>query len=85
MLTTLISIGRPSSLASAETSGCPSTISETSKDVPPMSIPISWGREVWRDNSAQAMAPPTGPDSSVCSGRARADSAVRMPPEDCMT
>ena len=31
------------------------------------------------------MVPPTGPESSVCSERSRADWAVTMPPEDCIT
>ncbi len=51
-----------------------------------MSTPIRFGRSSSAcDSATRPMVPPTGPESSVCSGRSRALSAVRMPPFDCIT
>ena len=85
MSTRDISTGRPSSSVSIETLGCPSTIRLRSKDVPPMSMQRRFGRPVERDRAAPPIVPPTGPESSVCTGCSRALRAVVMPPFDCMT
>ena len=85
MSTTGIISGNPSSSASEETSGAPSTTSETSKLVPPMSTQIRLRRPSSRASATPPIVPPTGPESSVWSVSSRADSAVTMPPLDCIT
>lgn len=50
-----------------------------------MSTQIRFGRPVASASATPPIAPPTGPDSSVCRGRWRADAAVSTPPEDCIT
>src|SRR6218665_2927997 len=84
ILTTLMSMGRPSSTASVATSAVPLMTSETSNDVPPISTPIRFELVKMLVRYSPPMAPPTGPDRSVWSGRCRADWAVSTPPDDCM-
>ena len=85
MFTEGIRIGRPSSSTSGATSGLSWAIKLTSKLVPPISMQIRFGRSKIRARPAPPIAPPTGPDRSVWSGRSRAARAVRIPPLDCIT
>ena len=50
-----------------------------------MSMQMRLGRPVAADSALPPMAPPTGPESRVCSGASLADSAVMTPPLDCIT
>ena len=55
-----------------------------SKDVPPMSTQMRFGRPVAADSALPPIAPPTGPESSVCSGVWLAEAALMTPPFDSM-
>ena len=85
MSTTDICTGSPSSLAWLEPDGSPSMMRLASNEVPPMSMQMRLGRPVAADSALPPMAPPTGPERSVCSGVSLAVSAVITPPFDCMT
>ena len=85
MFTIGIRSGRPSSEVSVVISGRPSMTRLTSKLVPPMSTPIRFGRSSRRASATRPIEPPTGPESSVCTGRSRAERAVTTPPLDCIT
>ena len=50
-----------------------------------MSMQMRLGRAVAAESALPPMAPPTGPERSVCSGVSLADSAVITPPFDCIT
>ena len=85
MSTIDICTGSPSSLASLEPDGSPSMMRLASKEVPPMSMQMRLGRPVAAESALPPMAPPTGPERSVCSGDSLADCAVMTPPLDCIT
>ena len=56
-----------------------------SKEVPPISTQMRFGRPVVAASSRAPMAPPTGPESSVCSGVRAAAAADIAPPFNSMT
>ena len=77
--------GSPRASSRRTRPACRSTTRLTSKLVPPMSTQIRLGRSSMRASATPPIVPPTGPESRVCSERSRADWAVTIPPEDCMT
>jgi hypothetical protein len=60
----------------------PSSISETSVEVPPMSKPTARVKPAAAATRAAPTTPPAGPDSSAVGPRKRSPSV--RPPEDCM-
>ena len=64
--------------------GSPSRIRLALAVVPPMSKEITSANPSARPVCAEAMIPPTGPDSIIATGRSVATSGVITPPFDCM-
>ena len=71
-------------LFSRDTAGTPSTMTDTSKLVPPMSQVMRLGRPAATPMRAAAIAPDAGPDMTVCTACRDASGASIMPPLPCM-
>jgi hypothetical protein len=74
--------GKAPTSVEREIVGMPSTITETSVDVPPMSKAISFGRPDLRAIITVEVTPPAGPESTVWTGRSEAAAALISPPSD---
>ena len=61
----------------------PSAISETSKEVPPISPVITLGKPAFCAMYPAAITPAAGPDRAVRTGRLQAVSTAMTPPFDC--
>ena len=80
-----VSTGWPAISSWLSTSAAPSTTSETSNDVPPMSTQISRPEPTSRATATAAIVPPTGPEKSVLAARRTTSDADVTPPFDCIT
>ena len=79
-------ITMPKSIAvCAASAASPLAISETSKEVPPMSPVIAFGKPAARAISAQAITPAAGPESAVRTGSSPAVARDITPPLLCTT
>ena len=77
--------GRPPTGRAPVSRAAPSSITQTSHDVPPMSKQSASGSPDASAAHAAPAAPPAGPDKTVRAACARAWSSVASPPEDCIT
>ncbi len=78
-------IGSPATVRSLERSATPSTIRQTSVDVPPMSNAIAFGNPASDATRAAPTAPAAGPETSTSAGWAAASSTVATPPDERIT
>jgi hypothetical protein len=78
-------IGSPATRRSLERSATPSTMGQTSVDVPPMSNAIAFGKPASDAMRAAPTAPAAGPDTSTSAGCAAASSTFATPPDERIT
>ena len=74
--------GRPSNMASCRRTDSPSTMSEASRLVPPMSMVMRLPSPVVRANDVAPITPPAGPERMRFTGASRALSTVIAPPPE---
>ena len=62
----------------------PSWMMETSNEVPPMSVVMTFFSPIAAPRNIDAVTPDTGPESSVSSGASPARSTGTVPPPHCV-